>query len=177
MRFSPTVLALLTLLPCAAAHTQGPVPAPGAKVRVTERRPSGRVHSGKLVSLDRDTLVIMETEYVKNLTTRSYVTVTTKVATAMIARLEVRNGRKPAALRGAAIGAGVGALTGVVAGLAMDRNDCFCEPGAGTAAGVGLVLGAAGAVVGALAGAVIGTDRWVLQPTWEPPAPSSPSGE
>jgi hypothetical protein len=66
------------------------------------------------------------------------------------------------ALIGLAIGGVVGAVLGVSHGAVL-RVDCEsnCDPGVADAAVGGIVLGGAGALLGAVVGAFVRTDRWV----------------
>ncbi len=77
-----------------------------------------------------------------------------------VTRIQVVNGRRGHALAGALVGAvAVGGTLAIAGAASCPSNNCI--PGAGVAAGILGVGGAAvGALVGGIVGAVIHTDRW-----------------
>ena len=95
-----------------------------------------------------------------------------------LTHLEVRRARPR--LRGAKIGARIGMLTGAVPGAIwayQEGDDWLFSRGEKAFIG-GLMSGAAGVVVGALAGALFPGGRWEEVPVWSPPdvAPNREGG-
>jgi hypothetical protein len=84
-----------------------------------------------------------------------------------VIKLEVHRGQRRHAGRGALIGSIVGVTTGVIVGAVVASAPATCEDlgwsepcGAQLALAGGLFLGASGALVGTVVGALIRTDRW-----------------
>ncbi|HEX7336815.1 MAG TPA: hypothetical protein VF252_06360 [Gemmatimonadales bacterium] len=142
---------LLTATPLAAFQAQLN---PGARIRVTSDSGSPRARIGTLVSMDSNAL------HFRSAKDSSLIS----VPTGSLVRLEQSMGRKSNAGRGAFIGALVGAGTGLLLGLlasaAEDDRDSFYDVGPEDVFAATAVLGAAGAGVGALIGAMSHRDRW-----------------
>ena len=188
MRHATILVAILAFVPLTSATAQEPPPVKvGDRVRVTAPDLGRREGTVQLLTTDslvmrpeygawpvqwltRDSLV-MYPEYggwlvdsVRHMPNRL------AIPLASVTRLEVSRGRKSNAGRGAKIGALVLGIPGVIAGLALVGRE-LCG-GLGSCSDVGpevvVVLGAVGAGTGALIGAVIGyairTERWVDLP-------------
>jgi hypothetical protein len=169
---SPLLAAVLVLaLPLGlAAAQEAASPAPplvsGARVRVHAHR----IFIGTLVTLDTATLVLQDDALLDTL----------RVPVGSIGRLEVSTGQRSGAGRGAEIGLIAGASAGAIIGLAViitesiamsspvlwegcprDAIVCFGPEAIFLSAAV---LGAAGAGLGALIGALSPIDRWEQVP-------------
>ena len=163
MRHATIIVAVLAFTPLASARAQVPV-RPGARVRVTGHfrqplygncvRSSPQQYVGTFVTWEADTLVTESNGDILALPLDS------------VATLEVSLGRRSQAGLGAGIGSVTGAVIGVVVGAASCTDEvfeAFVIPAACAAAG-GVIFGAAGALLGALIGATIRTERWVSVP-------------
>jgi hypothetical protein len=127
--------------------------APGARVRVTS--PGGEPRVGTLVALTPDTLVA-----------RWAAGDSGAVALAQVTGLEVSRGLRARPWQGAGYGLLTGAGIGGVIGLVSyrgcgGRDNCIESGNAGTnAAAAALVIGAAGALVGGVVGALSRSEAW-----------------
>jgi hypothetical protein len=164
---SPLLAAVLVLaLPVGlAAAQEAASPAPplvsGARVRVHAHR----IFIGTLVTLDTTTLVLQDDALLDTL----------RVPVGSIGRLEVSTGQRSGVGRGAEIGLIAGASAGAIIGLAAiiatsspvlegcppDAILCFGPEAIFLSAAV---LGAAGAGLGVLIGALSPIDRWEQVP-------------
>lgn len=138
----------------------------GERVRAYSSRGT---FDGRFLSLDTDTLRLAPAGRAEPLA----------IALGTLARLEVQRGRQSAAGKGALIGFGIGAAAGVTLAVATSQT---CEegrdpgclgPGIEAIAGA-VVVGFAGAGVGALVGSVTRQDRWVTVPVRRPRASVTP---
>jgi hypothetical protein len=136
-------LAVLLLVPPSAVTAQPPPPVePGAQVRVTASDCGFDKHAATLESLRGDRLVFDMTE----------------CPLGSVTRLDVHRGRKSNVGKGALYGFLTGAVVGGVVGAIEGDGAMVSTEGAVAVWGVG--IGAVGAVVGAITGAFIKTDRW-----------------
>jgi len=149
MPFRHMLAFAMLAVPCAAARGQQPGVARLVELRLEQLRAMSRIRvetaeggrfTGQLAGVSRGVVRLsMEAD-------------TTTVATAAVRRVwERRRSTKAGAIVGGAIGVGVGVFYGLVI-AALDENDT--SP-AGIAALGGLVVGGAGALVGAAVGAAI----------------------
>ncbi len=161
MRHATILVAVLAFVPLHSATAQAPI-RPGARVRVTGppicpptyilcvRGP--RLQSvGTFLVWKSDTLVVQSNGDILALPLDSVTT------------LEVSAGRRSQTGLGAGIGSLTGVAIGVVVGAASCTDEVFVKPTACAAAG-GVIFGAAGALLGALIGATMKTERWVSVP-------------
>lgn len=146
-------LTLVLLFPAIAGSQQVGL-TQGTRVRVTSPRADLDKYVGTVVELAGDSVAIAGRHGSR------------WIAFDDMTTLDVSVGTRPRILRDALIGFGAGALVGAAAG-ATAYEECnpeeFCfMPGSrsGDAALGGLVLGAAGAITGAIIGAFDRTDRW-----------------
>ena len=151
MRFFGVVL--LTAVLVADLPAQGPRLEPGARVRVTTRT-SGIVRQrGELRQLTTDSIVV---QFDRSATAIA-------IPVARLSRLEVATlrSRGSSAARGALIGLASGLVIGAVGGLMFESGTCedCVSPLIGVAAG-----GAAGLLVGSIAGASRRGERWQVVP-------------
>ena len=139
---------------CAPAHVvHAPLPMAGDRIRYALADDSATLHVARVVGVSADTIVVERV--LPGRTGGAAERVSASLATASLARLEKRVGRRGNAGRGALIGAGVG----VVGGL-------FCaneEPGWLTPTPAQCMIGLplSGAATGALIGALIKSDVWM----------------
>jgi hypothetical protein len=127
----------------------------GGKVRYKLEAPSARWRQGALAGLDGDTLRLVGKDGVAQ-----------SVATPGIRTLQVGNGRRSNAGRGATIGGITGAMFGLGLGIAAAADNCkaLCpvvDVGPEEVAAVTLILGAVGTGIGALIGTASHHDHWV----------------
>lgn len=107
---------------------------------------------GTLIAADRDSVQLQVSENARPVS----------IAWQTVSRFEVRRGGHSNARKGALIGLGLGAIGGGVWGLA-DASNCtgwLCLSPGQEALGGALLLGGAGALVGAAIGSLSRTDRW-----------------
>jgi hypothetical protein len=167
---------LLNTLICAVSVLAASQPASGQRfnqiqtgIRVRVTRIEGKALIGAFVGADGDSLRLMSDD--AHAAVRS-------AATIDIRKVEVSRGRSRAkgALIGGLIGLGVGAASGAILGAATysDNNSTVCTPdlgcgpawcviicSKGQAAGfAGTLAGAAGLLIGSVAGAVSGREQW-----------------
>jgi len=143
-------LALIALSAIAEAQQKSDALVPGSRIRIQQRQ--GAAVQGALVSIG-DTAV----------TVRTSETDTVVVARAAIAKVEVYEGTKSGAGKGALNGFLIGGLGGVLIGVAASGSDdgSFLDFNAGEwAVGIGLTFGALGAGIGALIGSGSHTEKW-----------------
>jgi hypothetical protein len=127
---------------------------------------------GTVAALETDTLVVNTEQRADAL----------EVPLADVTKLEVHRGQKSKTGTSALIGAGFGAALGVsVALIGCADNECLSDGDA--TAGVAVLLGAGGALLGAGLGALIGSgtkvDRWETVPLDDirvGPSPVTPDG-
>ena len=136
-----------------APHTLvAQAPAPGARIRVAH--PDAGIRVGTLIALANDTLVVRWADD----------SATARLPIAQVSRMDVSRGSERRIMsrlgRGFGIGAASGALLGGVGGAMEDcEGELFCIGPVGGAVLGGAVLGAAGAVIGALTG-LTPSERW-----------------
>ena len=148
MKWCLLSLAAAFLVGSPARAQEGFPVGPGSRVRVTAPSVGERLE-GYVQSVDASTLTLLSAK-------RSAV-VTVPLST--LTRLEVPAGRRGHALVGGIVGGALGAVT--VAALCSESSDCIDSAGdVGAAAGVTAVY----AGVGALIGALIRSDRWIVVP-------------
>lgn len=138
---------VLTSLAPAVAAAQRPLdPQPGERVRFRTRQ---GFTTGSLIALTGDTVVIAEQQDGR--------TVQHSYRTGSLRSFEVRRGRRGHPVRGMFIGALVGAVAGPAIGQAScGAGDSWCFGGV-----YGLMLGPPTcALLGAITGALVRTDRW-----------------
>jgi hypothetical protein len=137
-----TVAVLLTVLPGSLTHVQQLVP--GALIRGTS---TDQRFEGRLAWTTPDSLAVVQDMD------------TTFHARSGLQALEIAAGARRHPWTGTAIGAGIGAVAGLAIIIAADDNrDSELE---GLEVGVAAALTLGGAAVGAVAGALIKTRRWI----------------
>lgn len=143
---------LLTLI-CAAPALAQPAPplTPGAQVRVNSPSAAGRY--------------VVDGHNPQTLTLRDSAGALVNVPMASVTELAVSRGRRPAgarALRGAGFGLLIGAGSGAIIGFASgdDPAGFISFTAEDKALGLGVVLGAGGAVVGSLIGLLSRGEHW-----------------
>ncbi len=153
MRLSTRVLIILTVAPVVTIAAQQPLPLhSGDRIRATVPSLSPRPLVGTVIAFQTDSLIVQGG------------TSTWHLSLASLTHLDVSQGRRSHALLGAGIGLLVGAGVGV-----LIANDCdtiegpFATQGQCTAVGAA-AFGGAGALVGALTGALARTERWAGVP-------------
>ena len=152
MSRSMLVLCLLTLITVSSAQAQGISTdlVPGRRIRVQQHQ--GTMVQGALVSVSDTALTLRTSE-----------TDTVVVARAAIAKVEVYEGTKSKAGKGAVtgllIGGGIGVVLGVATASSTEGTLLESSPGS-YAVGSGLLFGALGAGVGALIGSGSHTEKW-----------------
>ncbi len=169
MRAVTLILAVSLLPPCASVQAQERpsvaglarrgLLAPGARVRLyASQTADGRYgwFVGRIVRWVPDSLTLKPEDDLPVV-----------VPVASITRLEVSRGRRSNWAEGAGIGLLVGAATGAIIGLASDPNcggfaPCFTAES--LAAGLAVVFGGVGGVIGLIIGASTTTERWVEVP-------------
>ena len=155
MRRATILVAILVVVPFARATAQVSI-RPGARVRVTGHSCQPFYHCeqhrvGTFVAWKSDTLV---TESNGDILALPLDSVTT---------LEVSAGRRSQTGLGANMGVMAGAVMGALWGLHSCTDEAFVTP-EGCAVVGGVLFGAAGALLGALIGATMKTERWVSVP-------------
>jgi len=158
-------LSLLSLIAPHAAQAQQDTAGlvPGRRIRVHQQGNQKLV--GSFVSMDSASLAIV-----------TNVGDTVRVPRGSIDGLDLSQGTKSNAGKGALTGLLIGGLGGVIIGVAASGSDDdeFFDFSAGTwAAGIGLTFGALGAGIGALIGSGQRTDKWA--PTAWPTLSFQPS--
>jgi hypothetical protein len=151
MHLSTLLVTSLAIAPLAAVASQEPaVINPGDRVRVTAPSVLGGPFAGTVLTRDPDSLVVQGG------------TETRRLPLASITRLDLSRGRKSHTL----LGAGVGFLVGAGVGGALFASDPYsCDEVHSACIVLGAVaLGAAGALVGAVTGALVRTERWAEVP-------------
>jgi len=137
----------LVVAPLATIASQEPLALRlGDRVRLQAPSVSGGAVVGTLVSLQTDSLVVQGSA------------TTWHFSLASITRLELNRGRKSHALSGAGIGLIVGVVVGVVWGKQAGCDEDMCVTG-GAAVG-----GGGGALLGAVIGSLVRTERWAVIP-------------
>ena len=114
----------------------------------------GRWHTAFLSGIGRDSLTLVMEGQTENRT----------ISLRQLSRLEVNQGRKSAVLSGMGIGAASGFAVGYILGAVTyeDDPDCwlFCLSRGEEAVFAGIAGTGVGLLVGAVAGAAIGKERW-----------------
>lgn len=142
------VLLWVALVPCVpGVCADDPVLSLGAHVRVSAPTTAQGPIQGYLRAMDDHAITVTSGKQ------------TLTIPRAGITRLEVSFGKRGHARTGAIVGGGL-ALVSLVA-LCADE-DCGSEPGYAALFGAGLLVGYGG--FGALVGAAIRTDKWVVVP-------------
>ena len=151
MRMRSLLAIGLTAAPLTAiASQESPVVKPGDRVRIMAPSVSRAPFAGTLVTLQTDSLVVQGGAN------------TWRLSLASVERVELSRGRKSNVLLGAGIGLLVGAGIGAMIGSGCD-TELFATKGECIALGAG-VFGGAGALVGAISGALTRTERWAEVP-------------
>ncbi len=153
MRLITRVLIVLTIAPVVTVAAQEPLPLhSGDRIRATVPGVSPGPLVGTVVAFQTDSLIVQGG------------TSTWHLSLASLTHLDVSQGQRSHAL----LGAGIGLLVGAGAGVLI-ASDCdtvegpFATQGQCTAVGAA-VFGGAGALVGALTGALARTERWAQVP-------------
>ena len=153
MRLSSLLAMSLVVAPLTTiASQESPVLKRGDRVRVRAPSVSGGPFIGTLVALETDSLVVQGG------------TSTRRLALASIAHLDISRGRRSHTVMGAGIGFLVGAGVGTVWILSSYGGGGDCDPVGPCIALACAFLGGGGAVVGAVTGALIRTERWAEVP-------------
>ena len=105
---------------------------------------------GRLTRLDPDTLYLQSADG------------DLAIARSEVARIEVSRGMHSNAARGFTIGLVAGGAVGLATGMAFvaDPDGCWCDPNAGTVAGVVAIIALPVAALGAGIGALSRSERW-----------------
>jgi hypothetical protein len=149
LRLRTLLAASLAIAPLATIASQEP-PAikSGDRVRVTAPTVSAGPLVGTVLTLESDSLVVQGGINAWRL------------SLATITHLDRSRGRRSHTL----LGAGIGLLVGAGVGALVAGNDAGCEIDLACAAiGAGIV-GGGGALIGAVAGALVRTERWAEVP-------------
>ena len=148
MRLGTLVIVTLMLAPLATAASQkSPSLKPGDRIRVITPSASGGPFVGTLVTLEADSLVMQGSVDARRLSLAS------------VERVDLSRGRKSHARLGAGIGLLVGAGVGALAGCDQQNDQSDLTQGQC------IVMGAAaGALLGAITGALVRTERWMEIP-------------
>ena len=154
-----TLVAVLLVPPPLQADEAPPV-GRGSHVRVSATSVARRLE-GRVESIDDTTLAL-----------RSENGSMTALPLSTVTNLEVAVGRRGHARTGAAIGAGFGALS--IAVLCQGEGECFQSSGD---YGAAVLATATTAACGALIGALIKSDKWIVIPTRPPSARLGPGSE
>ena len=149
MRRATLLIAVLVLTPLTTAAGQGAIAAPGARIRVSAQGLATTQVVGTVVALHADTLVLAPQSG------RGLLALPLE----SVQRLDVSRGRKSLAGAGAGIGGVIGAVSGAVWGAASCAEPSFVAPEQCAIMG-GLLVGAGGALLGAVVGALSKTERW-----------------
>jgi hypothetical protein len=151
-------LALGLSTACAPARvltTPAPVPAPGSPIRYAVRSDPFRFTTGRMISLDADTLAFER--FVPG--DRSH-WVADRIPTDSVAQLQARVGRRANGGRGALIGGGIGAALGALCASSYNEDE-FVAFTPGQCLFSGVVTGAA---AGLLVGSLTRADVWAPVP-------------
>ncbi len=157
MHLSTRVLIILTVIltvaPVVTVAAQQPLPLhPGDRIRAMVPSLSSGPLVGTVVAFQTDSLIVQGG------------TSTWHLSLASLTHLDVSQGRRSHALLGAGIGLLVGAAVGVLIASDCDTVEGpFATQGQCTAVGAA-VFGGAGALVGALTGALARTEQWAQVP-------------
>jgi hypothetical protein len=154
MRLITLMVSSLIVAPLATiASQQSPAVKAGDRVRVIAPSVSGSPFVGTLVALEADSLVVHDTVN------------TWRLSLASVEQVDLSRGRKSHALLGAGIGLLVGAGVGALAGSSCEQvmYDTGITQGECIAIGAA-AFGAAGALLGAVTGALVRTERWAQVP-------------
>ena len=175
-RTRPTPLCVGVLLALAlpapgAAQRAAELPV-GARVRVYPRGPFEPA-AGVVVRASRDTLWVRHDQHAD----------TAAIALDQLARVDLSRGPQPRARRGAGLGFVAGALAGALWGAASYKGcqapqPCIDFAGSNSASATAgaVVVGAAGAVIGALVGAQVRREGWRPVPLERVGAHARPAG-
>lgn len=161
--------AALLLVGCAQARiASSPVPLTGDRLRYAFVGESGTPHLARALRVTPDTLFIEQ--LVPSMTGGPARWEPGAVATASLARLERRAGRRGNVGRGALIGTGAGLVLGV---LCANEDPGWLQPSRGECL-VGYTVGGAG--LGAAIGALVRSDVWepIVLPLPQRGAPGDP---
>lgn len=165
------------LTACASSRvvtTPAPVPAAGSPIRYTLRSDPYRFATGRMISLDADTLAVERLAH-DTLAFGRYareeraVWVTNRIPTDSIAQLQVQVDRHSNAGRGALIGGGIGLALGALCAIEPSEDEMFA-PSGGQCVASGIV---SGVLTGVLIGALSRTDVWAPVPM-ATPGPAEP---
>jgi hypothetical protein len=158
----------LGLCACASSRvvtTPAPVPAAGSDIRYALRSAPYHFTSGRLISLDADTLT-----FERRVRGGPGAWATDHVPTDSIAQLQALVGGHSNAVRGTLIGAGIGlAIGGLCAIRANEDESSLYTPGSCMASGL-----VSGALTGVLIGALSRTNVWAPVPLPRPGPSESP---
>jgi hypothetical protein len=168
------------LTACASSRvvtTLAPVPAVGSPIRYALRSAPHRFASGRMISLDADTLTFERLApdtlaFGRFARGEHAAWATDRIPTDSIARLQVQVGRHSNAGRGTLIGGGIGLALGTLCAMGSNEDEMFApSPGQCVASGI-----VSGALTGLLIGALSRTDVWapVPLPTRGPNQPPKP---
>jgi hypothetical protein len=153
MRLDTLVLMAFAVLPVARiASQQAPRLKPGDRIRAQAPSASPGPLVGTVVAFQADSLMVQGD-------TKSW-----RLSLASITRLDISQGRRSRAGLGAGIGLLVGAGVGALIGSGCDAIVVPVSSEAGCVVVGAAVFGGAGALVGAVTGALMRTERWAEVP-------------
>ncbi len=160
MRHATMLVVILAFVPLASATAQVPPPVKvGDRVRVTAPDLGRREGTVRLLTTDS---LVMRPEYVFVMRPEYVTPNRLAIPLASVTRLELSRPGGSQAGQGALNGLAIGILGGAVAAAALCENGSdFLEVAVGTCVLAGAVIvGAGGALVGAIVGAMITGTRW-----------------
>jgi hypothetical protein len=153
MRLVKLVVMSLTVAPLVTISSQELPPLkPGDRIRATASTLSPSPLVGTVVAFEANSLMVQRG------------TGTRRLSLASLTRLEMSQGRRSHAALGAGIGLLVGAGVGAVIGSGCKAIIVPVSSEGGCIAVGAAVIGGAGALVGAVTGALVRTERWAEVP-------------
>ncbi len=158
MHHATFLVAILAFVPLASATAQEPPPVKvGDRVRVT----APDVRSAGIVQLLTTDSLVMHPEYVFVMRPENVAPNRLAIPLASVTRLELSMPAGSQAGQGALYGLAIGVFGGSVVGFAAcEGNDFFVDVASTCALAGAVILGAGGALVGAILGAMISGTRW-----------------
>jgi len=146
--------------------TPAPAPTPGAPIRYAAATHPDRFTTARLVFLNADSLVFEQ--FHPAVSGQEGRWVTGLLATASLAHLQVRTGRRGNASQGALIGAGAGLAIGLLCAASINEDE-WLQPTPEGCVASGILSGAG---FGLLIGALVRSDVW--SPVVLPKRPGEP---